>query len=550
MTPNPDAADGCAFLEGRSPHYPWNRACICEHRSSGKSTKTLAYVLWRATYIDSFSAKIIQNSFDNAKVNYTMKISALFKESDRAGYLQWLYEDRLRPGFEGCNQSQFWFKAENPLKPPSISVWGLESKFESWHGDLIVLDDPEGADAEKSNVGNEESWQAYQRAVPLLSDAANGQILVVATPHGNRPLVYRLRDLEQPPWQQESDNKRTVFKFYWKPLTDGSSNASRWPERFPPHVVEDLRRQPASAQNFWLRRKTSSEDLFDMKEVVKSFYSFAPGDRRLINYPGFEFDPDQVSPDGFVKPIPKLCEARVATLRFYLHLDPLHKTAETRRTQNNGRPSRAAIAVVGVAPDRHAFMIDSWSDDAPIEKQAEKLYWFYRKYGPSLVTYESIGAQAWLPSLVETWERMNPFWGQPKGFGDIVPPGEQLPRMSTRMISSEKDSTLSKDYLWREILSPWVNRGLLHFREDQDEIRNQLAGALDEGQPVDLLDCLAQGPILTEIRKGQAKRLVWQPPTAEHLLRDAVARRRWVEIVTGGVHKLTGYRPTGWRSHA
>ena len=547
LTPNPDTPDLCAFLEGRSPHFPWNRACVCAYRGSGKSITVLSYVTWRAIYKDGFSVKVIQNSFDNAKKNYTERLLNIFREGDRSGYLQWLYEHRMKPGFEGCNQSQFSFKSSNPTSHPSISVWGLESKFESYHGNLIVLDDPEGADAEKSNVGNAESYKAVQKAVPLLSNQASGQILLVATPHGDNPVVYRYRDRETPPWQSESDNARTTWKFWWRPLTDGDSNVSRWPARFPRRAVEEIRKDPDSAQNYWLKRKISVEDLFDMKSVTDSFYTFAPGGRELIRYKGFEFDPNVVSEEGYVAPIAKLCEAKVKSLRYYLHFDPLHKTAETRRSEAAERPSKAAIAVVGISPDWHAFMIDSWTGDAPIEKQAEKLFWFYRKYAPSLVVYEGIGAQAWLPSIVAQFEAMNPFWGLPEGFGEIAN-GLKLARMSSRMIASEKNSALGKDYLFREVLSPWVNRGLLHFRSDQDEIWTQLERALDPSQPVDLLDCLAQGPIPTEIRKGQPKRLVWQPPTAEQMLREWAARRKFVEMVSGAAHKMTGFKNPGWRS--
>lgn len=548
LTPNPELPDLCAFLEGRQPHYPWNRACVCCHRGYGKSIPTLAYVLWRGTYIDGFSAKIIQNSSDNAKKNYTERALDLYKDSDRAGYLHWLYEDRLPPGLEGCTVTQFSFRSKNPLAHASMSIWGLESKWESYHGDLIVLDDPEGADAENSNVGNEQSWKAYQKAIPLLSNQVEGQILVVATPHGMKPLVYRLRDRENPPWDGESDNKRTTFKFFWRPLTDGNSNVSRWPARFPPHIVEDLRKDPDNAQNYWLKRKVSVEDLFDMKAVTDAFYTFAPGGKEIIRYKGFEFDPDQVSEEGYVAPVAKMCEAKVKSLRYFLHFDPLHKTAETRKSESGEkRPSKAAIAVAGIAPDWHAFGIDTWTDDVGIEKQTEKLFWFYRKYAPSLVLYESIGAQAWLPSFVRQMEQMNPFWGNPVGFGEITQ-GEKLPRMSTRMIESEKNSSLSKDYMYREILAPWVNRGLLHFRSDQDEIWTQLERALDPSQSVDLLDCFAQGPIPTEIKKGQPKRIVWQPPTTEQMLREWAARRKWVEMTAVLTNKLTGFKSPGWRA--
>ena len=56
-------------------------------------------------------------------------------------------------------------------------------------------------------------------------------------------------------------------------------------------------------------------------------------------------------------------------MRFFVHADPQHRIKSARRhTTVKDRPSEAAIGVVGISPDFHAFAFDTWHKDADLIK--------------------------------------------------------------------------------------------------------------------------------------------------------------------------------------
>lgn len=542
-----DHGDLCSFLEGRRPHHPWNMAMVAAFRGFGKSViTTQAYPLWRGVYCDGHSAKIISNSYQNAKVNHFQKMLNLWISSSRSDYLQWLYQERLPTGFEGWNQEQIAFLSSNPQSAPSITYWGIESKFEGWHGDLIILDDPEGADADTSKVANQFAWDKYQSVIPLLAEPARGQVLIVLTPHGSRPMAWRIRDQEKG-WQSEADNgrHRTGFRIFWRALLN-EQGKSRWPQRFPDDYVQGfLSKTDIFAQQYMLWRRVGRQTLFDMDQVSKSFYEFtAPGPAqdqkmKLIRYPAYKFDPDKLSEQGHVLPEPEIVHVSLRSLRYYLHFDPIHKEESARRSaMSRQRPAYPAISVIGVAPDSHCFLVDYWigneGKDEDLGKQAMKLFHFYRMWTPYRVTWESIGAQHWLKSFIESMERQSLDWGRPRSTGMLSPP-RYLARLSSVLVASA-DEKQSKEQVYRETLSPWVNLGILHFRKDQVQPLRQLEYALDESEAVDLLDSLAQGPA------------VWKPPITEEMERGISGREKFVRAMVtkvGGWMSRTGYTPRG-----
>ena len=508
--------DICAFLEGRAPHLPWNRAVVCCSRGLGKSVAVRMYIAWRCFYIVNFSALVISNSADNAKALYLVKLAQLFQNSRRSEYLRWLYQHRIPDGWEGTTTEQWMLKIDNPNAEPALTVAGIETKIESRHPDLVVLDDPEGADAEKGTAVNDASYAAYQRSIPLLRNPARSQLLVVATPWGARPIVYRLRDQEK--WKTEADNETKAIKFFWRPAINDRGE-SEWPERFPLAYLYTLQKDPIWHTQYMLRRRNLDAPIFNMKDIYESCYKWLTPERDLIQYWGFKFDPDKISEEGYVVPEKTRAVARLNKLRFYIHFDPLHRTPETRRTSpTKMRPSKAAITVVGVNTDYHAFLIKYWTDaKAELHDQAMELFRLYRIYCPFKVTYEAVGAQKWLESHIKTWEGMSPEWSRPKSAGVIFPATLDLPRLSSRLEEGQK-ITETKEAEFREELGPWVNHGVFHFnREEHEDVLNQLENCLNEDVEVDIINSLAQGPS------------AWKPPVDDNIVRDFTARRRYVE---------------------
>jgi len=525
--------DLCAFLEGSGKHFPYTRAVVCCSRGTGKSVAAMLYVFWRCLYIVNFSALILSNSAENAKKLHFLPLIELIKYSPRSDYLRWLYRDRIPADFGDTNSEQLDLVRTDPLAPPAITYAGMDSKLEGKHPDLVLVDDPEGADAEKSTSANDAAMAVWDRVRFLVKYPQRSQIILVATPWGRKPIVWALRDKYN--WREDADNATCEVKFFWRPIEDANGK-SVWPQRFPKEVIDSLRRDKLARSQCWLERDTGSFTLFDMQTVAKSSYSWLHGEKMEVAYKGFRFNPDEISDDGYVRPQEINATCGLREMRFFIHYDPLHKAQEVRKSIVKKRPATAAIAVVGIAPDWHAFLVDYWVGDAPVDVQAEELFRLYRAWCPMKVTFEAIGAQIWIKTFIETREAQDPNWSRPKSSTRLGAP-MSLPRLSRRLEAADKQNE-SKEWLFRERLSPWVNQGVLHFDMAQGEPLRQLEGVLNETIACDLIDCLAQGPT------------VWQPGMRDLEGREYEERRAFVQSFVrermGGTAGKVGFQPPGW----
>ncbi len=508
----------CAFLEGRPPYKPWNRALISASRGLGKSTwASQIYPCWRAINIWDFAVKLIGSTDTNVKVNHFEPLRKTFMESERADFLQWLFQHRIPPGFTGWNSETIDFLHKRQPAYPSITCWGKGSKFEGNHPDLIVGDDWDNADADDSPIHNVASYTTYQRCIPLLRNPQRSQLLVVGTPWGDNPIVYQLKD-------------RSDFQVFWRPLLDASGK-SEWPERFPPHAIESLRQEDIWDTQYMLRRRNTRNTIFLPEAIDNSQYE---RDGLIVKYKGFEFDPGSMDELGFNRPPEVSAVCNVHEMLTYIHVDPKHKTEEEMskkiRKRDRGRPAEAAIVVTGVSPDYHIFVLDTWAKDAGLDELAREVFRRYCTWGAINVTFEPIGAQMWFRTFIETMEKQDPRWAHPRN-PNLHGPFTDLPKMSSRLIEAEK-GPLSKEYLWRERLSPWINHKILHLHRSQEQLRHQLLHVMDDTVAVDLVDALAQGAGRDE--KG---RVIWRAPMGRGDEQRMRARRRFVEIKAA---KLTG----------
>lgn len=492
---------------------------VCAYRGSYKSScATQAYVMWRALYIDSFACRIIGNSSDNVKINHFMKMVDLWMSSARSTYLQWLYEERLPPSFRGWTTEQIAFlKTQNPFAAPSITYKGIESSQEGWHGDLVVLDDPEGADADISDVPNEASFRAYQNSIPLLKEPTKQQILITLTPWGSNPLAYRLRDREAKLDNgDEINNRDRLFKLWWKPIVDPKTGEIWEPHRFTPRDIEDLAKEPMADQQYFLRRRSEAEQIFRIDEVVDNSFQYLDRGRSIIQYPAFEFDLEAMRDLDYRPPARTLEKVRVEDLRIFMHMDPTHKLFERMKSKGKGqRPSKNAIVVVGVAPDSHAFVLDWWAEDSDVDElvlHLRRLFfkWKKRCHRVHKITYEGTGAQDWLKNLVQSEDRnIRQAIGYARLRGRETPYPEKV---ALKMMPSSKTNQ-SKDSMFQDELAPWVNHGILHFHlGTQQPLIDEMQGIADMSVSIDLIDALTQGPA------------IWSPPIDPRL--SMAARRR------------------------
>lgn len=520
----PVHSDLCSFLEGRPPYGPWNRGLVCASRGLGKSTwASQVYPCWRAINIPDFAVKLIGSTDTNVKVNHFEPLRKTFMESERTDFLLWLFQHRIPVGFAGWNSETIDFIHRRQPAYPSITYWGKGSKFEGNHPDLIVGDDWDSADANESPLHNVASYACYQRCVPLLRNPQRSQFLLVGTPWGDNPIVYQLKD-------------RKDFSVFWRPILDASGN-SEWPERFPAHVIASLREEEIWDTQYMLRRRSSRNTIFLPEAIDASRYQ---RDGLICKYRGFEFDPAAMDELGLNRPTEVPAAYSIEDMLTFVHVDPKHKTEEemskkTRR-RDRGRPADAAIVVTGVTPDYHIFVLDTWAKDAGLDELAREVFRRYCTWGAITVTFEPIGAQMWFRTFVETMERQDPRWAHPQNpnkrerFSD-------LPRMSSRLVEAEK-GPLSKEYLWRERLAPWINHKILHLHPSQEQLRHQLLHVMDETVAVDLVDALAQGA-----GRDDKGRVIWRAPMGRADEQKIRARRRYVEAKAAKVSGLV--RPWG-----
>jgi hypothetical protein len=510
----------CSMLEGRAPYHPWIRGLVCAYRGSYKSTIcTQGYPWWRALFIENFSAKIIESNVDNVKKNHFIPMVNLWTSSPRAAYLQWLYQHRLPEGLKGWNTEQIELGKTNPLAGPAISYWGVESRKEGWHGNLIVCDDLEGADAEDSENASETAYSVIGQCTPLLDEPARDQVLAVGTPWGRTPLMHRIKDSECEGKVDLETQKRRTWKVFWKPVMNDNGEVVE-PKRFPPHVIKALSKEPLWETQYMLWKKRAIDDIFKEEAIKEAAFTWIGG-KEIIEYQGFAFDIDKLDEFGHVTPPLETCRVNVQDLRTYLHCDPTHKLDMEMKTQKKSRPSEHAISIVGVAPDSHVFLLDYWSSKVGgLEVVVPKLMQMARKWNVHRATYESYGAQVWLPQFMEMYEKQ-----QRGAWMRAISSGQSdrsafMGAMHVKLEESEKGQA-SKEWIFRELLAPWVNNGILHFHLiDHAPVIHQLLHIDDESVAIDVVDAMSQGPE------------IWKPALArEHAASEFNRRKAYVQNV-------------------
>ncbi len=481
--------DLCEFLSS-----DWKRAMLCAFRGSLKSSiGNIGFVTHESLYIPNHSTKLVEQKEDNAKINHFRPIIHLFKESARGDFLYWLYgpdggEDekdmqRIPEGFKGWTKSELNLIQTDPLMPPAITYGGIESAYEGWHGNLVLSDDLEGADSDKSEVSSEDAYRFISKvAPPLLRNPAEDRILDIGTPHGDNPHVYRIKRFED---KLKKEGKH-VWDIWWKEVID-SEGLSRWPERFTPGVLEGLKlNKELWDTQYMLRIRKMGVGIFDMESVRQGFYTMSG--RGVFRYLHREWDIDDLDEWGYPTPKEEYRNASLKGMRFYELCDPKHKD----RITDAKKPSEAAICVVGVAPDGHVFVVYTWADDVGLEKFAEKVFWVYRKFKPMKVSMEAIGAQTWFWDYAKLLQA-----GKYRNIMSLVQPDgavSPLPPLTARLIEAERKISLSKEEWIIGQLDSWFSFGVLHLHHSQEHLIDQCDRFPDSTHPQDLLDCLSQFP--------------------------------------------------------
>lgn len=553
--------DLCNFLQGASPHEPWTRALVCAWRGSLKSSCVRGWIAWKGLYgpaaglppedvrryvsqhelggirveagvcIPDWSSLLVAQRYANAEAHLEM-IEAKFQWGRQAGLLQDMYRDRLPEGFAGWNKGKMAFLRNDPNAEPTVSAAGLDSKLESTHRDAIVGDDLEGADADKSDVPNEDSFTfVTQRAEPLLKNPSTGQVLVVGTPHGAKPLVHQIRKMEA--GGSLDNSQRLTWKLWWKAVVDDAGKL-RWPKRNEPEWwagKQELAKHSREARRlldmqYLLREETEAGRLFDMQMAERTAFTFEAGFR--MRYLANAWHQQRVDEGGMLVGVPEWRVTDISQCRAFMHLDPKHR--DKGDTKPGVRPSLAAIVVTLVSPDLHIFEAEHWIKEAGLDEFTEAFFLLYRKWAPYRFTVDTIGAQIWFKNWLKALEttKYRGLMSLPRPWR----PSRRLPLPSSLMVESQKGLQSKEEWVVQQLELP-LNLGFLHLNAGLrfgGQLWQQMEAFPSATVASDGPDALAQGS------------LVWHSFLGP---KDVAALRAKAEMIRqyrGGPDPLTGYQ--------
>jgi len=299
----------CNFLQ----HDPHPRKGVVGFRGSFKSSVVLAYAAWRGLHapelgLGDWSCMWIEQKWDNAVDHHRMLQLKFGKEggriikTDQVEILWEMYWDRLPPNLAGWTDSQSLLIRTDPTAEPFFTVGSLDSKLEGKHRSEILCDDLEGADAEKADAPNVESWRFIEERAPdLLDDPVTGKIVVSGTPHGGDPMVWKIREADA--GGTLDNGNRKFWHLWWKPILN-EAGETNWPERRPQEWCERERERgqfSARAQRRWdmqlmLRKASLGGREFDLKTLREIAWEaeLAPGAggsaKVVWRYPTLEYE--------------------------------------------------------------------------------------------------------------------------------------------------------------------------------------------------------------------------------------------------------------------
>ena len=509
-----------------------------------------AYACWVGLHApdwwgEDWSWLWIEQKYELAAEHHGM-LQNKFRFGAQAQLLRDLYADRVPRGLAGWTERHTVLNRLDPVNEKFITISGLDARLEGPHRNGIICDDLEGADADKSDVPNEASWKfLMDRANHLLKEPERALVVVGGTPHGPKPLVHRIRDLEtDPPDAVEGaegtlDNaKRSVWGLWWKPYLDESSQP-QWPARYGmPYLEAELAAGRRSATKrrsnetqLFLRKWVGGGTQFDVEALkdrawTATYAHSRQGVRRLVwRYPSEDIERETYQDEmGRWKErlvvTPKLAQVDPRHCRFTLHWDPAHKGPEERRTKRQDyTPSKHAISVVAFTPDCHALLIEYWKAEASIDVALGVFVKLYRKYVPWAWNYDPVGAQSWMVSHLETLERYKyrhitstptPWRGRQR-CGRIARP-------SKKAQESPRVSILDKEEEIANQLELPFNEGWFHAHLSHAELWSEVERFGRTEDSFDLLDSLAQGPP------------VWKPKPSPEAIRAMKKRALMREL--------------------
>jgi hypothetical protein len=174
----------------------------------------------------------------------------------------------------------------------------------------------------------------------------------------------------------------------------------------------------------------------------------------------------------------------VEQLQISMHYDPYNQKGVSST-------SCPAIAVVGLAADKHVFLLDYFMVKGSYEQIYQKLYEFNDRWRPSLFTYEDVGHQNMTEFHIREMEKTQAHKDKHRRFPRVVP-----------VPTGNKDKKLRI----RDAFLPYIDLGKFSIRPKQVTFTSMLETFPNKvlDHDYDLLDCLAQGALVWRFPDEQA----------------------------------------------
>lgn len=324
---------------------------------------------------------------------------------------------------------------------------GVGGALQSRHFDVIWADDVVGKDAIKSETVMADTIQWFGQLNGVEQLGGRTWRFGVSNRWGFNDLNSHLR-LNEPHW---------VFS-HLKSYTLGP-NGERipaWPEMYPLEVLDQ-------------KRASMSEDEF-----------FAQYQNEPRPPGGADFDAELLHRYRVVSGDKIRCmtcekDYHVEGLHRYMHYDPYSAKGKLSR-------SLPAIAVTGVAADKHKFLLDSFCKKVGYDEIFKRLFEMNTQWEPLALSYEDVGGQNMAEFYIRKYQDSAEF--KSKGWRKF------------RRIKPVSTGGKPMEIRIRDYFVPEVHTGKFAIPEGHAQLV-EMAATFPHVVPshdYDLLDCLAQAP--------------------------------------------------------
>lgn len=276
------------------------------------------------------------------------------------------------------SETQILVPRARSFDEPTVTAIGIGAKHTGFHYDFILYDDPIGLVAASSPPEMQAAIEWF-KAAPGLLNSADSEELIVGTrwKHGKADLYGWVMD--ELPFKRTKEG-REGFKWYIRSCIE--NDVPTWPERYPLHVLEAMRRrQKTYLFNANMMNNPTAKEGTDFPADWIQSYTISEDRKHLI-----------LEGTGEIVPLASL-------LRISIY-DP----------SAGGQMAEAENAIIGGGMDikGRIFALEAWSKKCGFGLAIEKWHEMNDHWHFAYNFYEAVGAHKAVAEIIRTRESA---WG-------------------------------------------------------------------------------------------------------------------------------------------